>query len=350
MPISPVPHHPPNLPATPGQIAQAANQAAQHAVFADYASRKARNTLRRQSADLILFSDFLESLGVPVGDLMADPQAWRAVTWGLVAAFQKWMLGQGYAVATCNHRLSTLKVYAALAAAAGCLDTSELALIQLVHGYSQREAKRVDERRVEEGMDIRKGPKKAAAVRLTREQARQLKDQPDTPQGRRDAVLMGLLLDHGLRCGEVALLRVENFNLKSAEMHFYRPKVNRAQTHHLSPDCLRALTAYFSADQFMAAGALLLGSLKSGKLKGGMSERAITKRVAVLGEAIGVPGLSAHDCRHYWATQAARHHTPLDRLQDAGGWSSLAMPARYIEAAKIANEGVHLGEEGEHPR
>ena len=30
------------------------------------------------------------------------------------------------------------------------------------------------------------------------------------------------------------------------------------------------------------------------------------------------------------------------RAQDAGGWSSPAMPLRYVEAAKIANEGVRL--------
>ena len=78
-----------------------------------------------------------------------------------------------------------------------------------------------------------------------------------------------------------------------------------------------------------------------------MTERAITKRVATLGAAVGLLGLSAHDCRHYWATQAARNHTALDRLQDAGGWNSLAMPARYIESAKIANEGVNLGDSGD---
>ena len=29
-------------------------------------------------------------------------------------------------------------------------------------------------------------------------------------------------------------------------------------------------------------------------------------------------------------------------LRDAGGWSSLAMPSRYVEAAQIANAGVNL--------
>jgi len=53
-------------------------------------------------------------------------------------------------------------------------------------------------------------------------------------------------------------------------------------------------------------------------------------------------GLSAHDCRHTWATLATRSGTPLDRLQDAGGWASPTMPLRYIEVAKIANQGVRL--------
>jgi len=49
------------------------------------------------------------------------------------------------------------------------------------------------------------------------------------------------------------------------------------------------------------------------------------------------------NCQHYWASQAAKN-TPLQRLQDAGGWSSYAMPLRYIESAKISNEGVQLPE------
>ena len=85
-------------------------------------------------------------------------------------------------------------------------------------------------------------------------------------------------------------------------------------------------------------------SLQGGQLAGDkMSVRGITKRVRILGERVGLRGLSAHDCRHYLATQAAKD-TPLDRLQDAGGWSSYAMPLRYIESAKIANQGVQLAE------
>jgi len=49
--------------------------------------------------------------------------------------------------------------------------------------------------------------------------------------------------------------------------------------------------------------------------------------------------------RHYWATRAALNGTPLDRRQDAGGWCSPAMPLRYVESAKIANQGGLLGDQ-----
>ena len=52
--------------------------------------------------------------------------------------------------------------------------------------------------------------------------------------------------------------------------------------------------------------------------------------------------VSAHDCKHYWATAALKAGTNLKSLQDAGGRNSPAMPLRYVESAKIVNEGVKL--------
>jgi hypothetical protein len=37
-----------------------------------------------------------------------------------------------------------------------------------------------------------------------------------------------------------------------------------------------------------------------------------------------------------------RHGTDPFTLQEAGGWSSLAMPRRYVADNEIANEGVIL--------
>ena len=73
-----------------------------------------------------------------------------------------------------------------------------------------------------------------------------------------------------------------------------------------------------------------------------MTERAITGRVAILGEQLNIDKLSAHDCRHYWATHAVQQGTDAFALKDAGGWNSIAMPSRYVEAATVANDRVKL--------
>ena len=71
-----------------------------------------------------------------------------------------------------------------------------------------------------------------------------------------------------------------------------------------------------------------------------MSRQTINQRVQTLGAAIGIDTLSPHDLRHTWATLATERGTPITALRDAGGWSSLAMPSRYIAAGEIANVGV----------
>lgn len=87
-----------------------------------------------------------------------------------------------------------------------------------------------------------------------------------------------------------------------------------------------------------------MGSIKGGRLTDKRtSARAITVPVRYLGKKLlRLENLSAHDCRHFWAIDAARNGTDAFRLQEAGGWSSLVMPRRYVEAAEIANEGVRL--------
>ena len=322
------------------QAGQAANRAAAKYVFAEYRQRKAPNTLRRQDAGLALFAQYLLNVAdIHIGDLPHDARAWTGVTWGLVAGFVKWQLDEGYSVGSVNVRLSTVKTYCKLAAQAGTLDRSEYAMIRAIEGYKRKEGKHVDETRQE----TRRGTKKAQPVVLTQTQADRLKEEHgDDGQGRRDRLMMCLLLDHGLRVGELAGLAVDDFDLSTGELVFYRQKVDKTQTHLLSDDALAAVKAYFAEDA-PPSGPLLRASTKSGRLNGrSMSARAITRRVRVLGKRLGVEGLSAHDLRHCWATCAARNGTPLDRLMDAGGWASPAMPMRYVEAARIANEGVRL--------
>ena len=328
------------LPGALEQAGAAANRAAARHRFSDYKMRRADETLRRQKADLELFGQFLEELQINVGDLFETPDAWQGVTWGLVEAFLRWQMGKGYALSSINVRLSTIKAFSRMVMQAGFLPPEEYALIRSIQGYTQKEQKRIDQRRPV----TRIGAKKASPVPITAEQARLLKQaHTNTPQGRRDALMMCLLLDHGLRVGEVAALSSIDLDLSQGLLRFYRSKVSKVQVHQLTSDTRNAAQAYSDFNDLPEKAPLLRRSKKNEKLgKPGMSERAITQRVNFLGEKLGIMGLSAHDCRHYWATTAARHGTDPFTLQEAGGWASLAMPRRYIDDNDVANADLKL--------
>jgi len=320
-----------------------ANKHAAAAVFENHRLRRSDNTNRAQAAALATFARFLSEAGVggvTADTLLNDPQSWRGVTWGVVEAFRGWLLQQGYAVATVNLNLSSVKVYAKLAARAG-VTPDKLHAAAGVEGIGAIESRHIDERRE----TTRVGHKKPEPTRLTAVDVAELKNLAnyEGPQGARDCLLMCLLLDHGLRVSEVAGLQVKDFDMQLGRFRFYRPKVNMTQTHEMTADTLRTLRAYFRARPD-AAGALLVGSLKSGELtERPLSTRAINKRVGVIAAAVvGIGNLSPHDCRHAWATLAIRNGTDVYALRDAGGWASLTMPSHYVAAQEIANEGVKL--------
>jgi len=320
---------------------EAANHYAGRTAWTDYQSRLDPATIDRQHSDLALWSLYLEDVGVSVAvaDLMSRPEIWTGTTHGLIRGFVQWMLLDGYSIGTVNIRLSTVRTYARLAATVGAIPATELALIAQVRGYNHAHGQNVDAQRAR----TRKGAKKAQPVPISAPERQRLKQQPHTPQGRRDALLMCLLLDHGLRCGEVADLLPANVSLSEGILTFRREKVKKVQRHTLTGETLLALVRYLEV--VTPTDRLLVGSRKGHAgthLEGTMSRRAITRRVCVLGERIGLHGLSAHDCRHAWVEAAIRGKTDIKALQDAGGWSSPTMPLRYASFAEIANEGVVL--------
>ncbi len=353
-----------------------ANQAAANYSFADYRQRRAKRTIRTQTAALLLWVQYLDHLGATTDLLQAAadwatasftseqereaalyaemqgvplllvwgaaycqsvPAAWQGVTWGLVEGYVKWLLNQGYSIATVNNRLSAIKVYTRLAAKAGVISPTEQALIREVRGYGATEGKRMDGMRDQ----TRIGHKKAEAVVLTAQQARQLKGtHPTTPQGIRDRLMVSLFLDLGLRASEVAALRVEDLT-DTGYATVYRQKTDTIDRMKLSADIMQALQDY--RPFLRQAGILLRGSRKNGQLTDEiMSVRAIGSRIKMLGrDILGIWELSPHDLRHTWATQAAKKSNPFV-LRDAGGWSNMQTPSRYVERAEVVNEGIEL--------
>ena len=315
-------------------IGQVANDVARQTLLSDYQARKSVQTLRRQRADIALFEQFLGSAGHIARGFASDLSGWSIVTWGLVEAFNRWQLEQGYATGSINVRLATVKAYCQLTTKAGYLSAQDLALIKSVEGYRLADARNVDEKRVQ---TRRPDAKKASPVSLSPAHATLLKRQPDTQRGHRDALLMCLLLDHGLRVGEIADLNTGSMNLQSGELTIYRHKTNKTQVHYLTPDTYQAARSYL-IECDPSQGSLFVGICSKTRV----NTRSVNERVAQMGEQIGIKGLSPHDCRHFYATDALRNGTDIKSLQDAGGWNSPAMPLRYAESAKVANSGVKL--------
>ncbi len=357
-------------------IGRVANEAAAGYLFHDYQMRRAEKTLRTQRAALVLWIRYLAQVGA-ASQLLAEaevwaldyyddnglaellqyaqtqqsdisivfgayycqnvPAAWQGVTWGLVEGFVKWLLNQGYTIASVNNRLSAIRVYTQLAAKAGTIPPTEHALIREVRSYGSTEGKRVDDKRPK----TRLGHKKEEAIVLTAQQARLLKSEhPPTPQGIRDRLLICLFLDLGLRASEVAGLTIEDL-AESGYIRVYRPKTDTTDRMVISADIMAALSDY---QRFMRnAGTLLRGSRKNGKLTDQvMSVRAISARIKILArDILGIWELSPHDLRHTWATRAAKDSNPFV-LRDAGGWTNMQTPSRYVERAKVVNEGIQL--------
>ncbi|MFZ5910404.1 MAG: tyrosine-type recombinase/integrase [Chloroflexota bacterium] len=328
-------------------MGEAANQAAARCVFALYQERRPPNSQRNQRAALDAFTAFLQSLGVqPAGDLYEDPSAWQGITWGTLQAFQLFLVRAGYALGTVNGRVSTVRLYMGLANQAGYIPDGEILRAQGVKGYSRKEAVDLDARRKAEGTPTRKGAKKSQAVTITEDQARQLCAlRNDTPQARRDALLMSLLINHGLRVSEIAALTVESFDMEKRMVTFTRFKTGRVSRHRIRGATWQRLTAYLQSDH-PGSGGLWLASTKSGALLPGsrMSTRAIGQRVADLGRGMGLDHLSPHDCRHAGATAIADDpKSSLGALMSWGGWESASSASRYIEAGEADNDRVSLG-------
>lgn len=330
-------------------VGAAANAAANQYAFEEFMRRKAYGTRRTYHHAFDSFADFLRQVGfadVSGDDLMTDPEAWRGMTWGIVETFVKWLLNEGYAISTVNTKLAAVKSFTKLAAKAGVIDSDEMQMIRTVTGYSVTEGRRVDDAREQ----TRISDKKSQATEIKPKQALAMMQLPDPSMlaDIRDTMITTVLLEHGLRIGELVRVRIGDIDMDRRLMRFWRPKVDKIQMHRLTDYSFEAIGRWLDALEAHGAevtdeSPLLWGVTRGATLgKSGMSEAAAYRRVRAVGKRIGLKGVSPHDCRHYWATQAARSGTDLVSLKNAGGWSNLQTPLKYINDQAIANAGVKL--------
>ena len=343
------------------QLGRAADAARAATIFSRYREGLATNTVKRQRTDLTAFARFLthtdmEAQGIELSAEQAEretqalalalwnrPEAWRVITAGLLDAFGRFQLQHEYAISSTNVRMATLRKYARLAASAEA--EIDAAAIATVGNYS----KRIDETRAQTRISTEK--REPIILPPTVVQAAMRADVHMTPAEQRDALLMALGLELGLRASEMAALTVGDVDMERGQITVYRQKVDKRQRLQLTEACQRVLAVYYPRVQYDDPEApLLRASVKGGQLtERPLTRITVSRAVRRYGQeamqAFGISALyslSAHDLRHTWATRAANAGTPLEVLQQAGGWASLAMPAHYIKEGQIANERVKL--------
>ncbi len=310
-------------------------------------------TKQTQLAALKAFSAFLAQAGIvrTPEQLYQDAEAWRGMSFGIVKAFRIWLENSGFAIGTINHRISTVRTYCKLAQEAGVLSSDALDKIMLVKGYGRELGETIDESRALAGKSTRVSNKKATPSPVEPEQALTLKEATTRPNSRRvhdttlearDALLMGLLIEHALRVSEVAGLNIENIRFfveegkEKAVLTFYRRKTRQTEKHELEDHTRDAAKTYL-ATLDRKRGPLFIGY--AGKR---ITRQGIYDRVRLLGKQVGIDNLSPHDLRHFWTRDALANGTSLDHVQAGGGWSSPAMVLKYAKVEGIANAGVKI--------
>lgn len=332
------------------QAGYAANRAFSHDVFADFRKTCRPNTLLRHDYDLRAFSTFLDTAGIQrtEEELKSDPIAWRGMTYGILSAFRLWLEERGEAVGTIKARIATIHQYCRLAGpppqGAGVLSAEELAAILNVKGYNGKAARNLDEDRKRRGIPTRVGTKKATFTAITESQAERLKHTttpPPPPQrfprehdqllAARDALMLCLLIEHALRCGELVALDVESIDLERHTLSIYSEKTHTFNVHELQERTEAAARTY------LTQLGRNTGPLFSGYHNQRITTRAINKRVGILGQELGLvqKRLSPHDLRHFFTFDALEHGLPLDLVQGIGGWTSPYMPLLYAKRSIV---------------
>jgi len=352
------------------QAGRAANEGRLRDIFAEYHAMCAPNTLKRQFYDLRCLCDFLleqKQVQLTPLKLALSPQAWRGMTYGLLADFRAWMLQQGFSIGTINNRIATVHKYCRLAGpppkGVGVISEQELAAILTVSGYAGKIARNVDQHRMRDKTPTRLGRKKADFTRLSAQEVVQLQrtTTPPSPPQRfprerdqllqaRDAVMWSLLDEHLLRVSELVTLTIEDIDLEEKTITVYGEKGDETWVYEMGPQTEANLRVYLKQLQALEreSGPLFLGY--GGKPT---TTSAINKRVGKLGEQLGFgrntepeqkeknkgklkQRLSPHDLRHHGAITLLNEGTPLNELQAIGGWRTAHIPLQYAKLSKNA--------------
>ena len=187
------------------------------------------------------------------------------------------------------------------------------------------------------------GPQQFALLRQT-EKLVQLGDlrangdkrHPAAVWARRDRAIVRLLLNTGLRLSEATALRIEDVKIapRSGEVRVRRGKGSKSRTVELNKDARAAISAWLEVRP--EGGEALFVSQKGG----GLSARALSEVVRILGEAAGIADLHPHLLRHSFAKNLVSQGVGLEVVADLLGHENLETTRIYTTPSAADRQRV----------
>jgi integrase/recombinase XerD len=154
-----------------------------------------------------------------------------------------------------------------------------------------------------------------------------------TGQGTRDAALIALMVDTGLRVGEACSLRLEDLDLaeRTLSVKVKGGKWGQAVFGAYTARLLGTWLAMRSSFALPGVQAVFVG-VGGTKPGTGMTRHGVRANFYRIGYRAGLGPIMPHALRRTFATLALRAGAPSRLVQVAGRWSSLAMVERYSQA------------------
>ncbi len=153
----------------------------------------------------------------------------------------------------------------------------------------------------------------------------------------RDKAIIMVLLDAGLRAGELCALTIGDVDLSSGRILIREGKGGKGRLAYLGKQARRALWRYLSQRQETKRTDWLFLTREDRPL----TPDRLVKLFRNLGERAGVDNLHPHRLRHTFATQFLRNGGNLLGLQRLLGHASLEMVRRYAVIAEVDLARAH---------
>jgi integrase len=185
---------------------------------------------------------------------------------------------------------------------------------------------------------------------LTREQAKELLAVPDRSKlkGKRDYVILALLVGCALRRQELASLKIEHIQLREGRWVIIdlRGKGGRIRTVAIPIWVKQGIDVWIAAAK-IDKGRLLRPLSKSGKMVGDeLGDWAIWSVVEQSSKQIGIEHFGAHDLRRTCAKLCRKNGGDLEQIKFLLGHSSIQTTERYLgseqEIAVAVNDNLGL--------